>query len=39
MYNIYKIFYLIAVCTPEAANTVKAPDDEQYATRNILSLE
>jgi hypothetical protein len=27
MYNIYKIFYLIAVCKPEAANTVRAPDD------------
>jgi len=22
MYNIYNIFYLIAVCKPEAANTV-----------------
>jgi hypothetical protein len=31
MYNIYKIFYLIAVCKPEAANTVIAPDDEWYA--------
>jgi len=29
MYNIYKIFYLIAVCKPEAANAVRAPDDEQ----------
>jgi hypothetical protein len=24
MYNIHKIFYLIAVCKPEAANTVRA---------------
>jgi len=39
MYNIYKIFYLIAVCKPEAAITVKAPDDERYATRNMLSLQ
>jgi len=38
MYNIYKIFYLIAVCKPEAANTVRAPDDEQCITRNMLSL-
>jgi hypothetical protein len=26
-----KLFYLIAVCKPEAANTVRAPDDERYA--------
>jgi len=39
MYNIYKIFYLIVVCKPEAANTVKAPDDERYAARNMLSLQ
>ena len=39
MYNIYKIFYLIAVCKPEAANTVRAPDDERYATRNMLSCQ
>jgi len=39
MYNIYKIFYLIAVCKPEAANTVRAPDDERYAARNMLSLQ
>ena len=39
MYNIYKIFYLIAVCRPEAANTVRAPDDEWYAARNMLSLQ
>jgi hypothetical protein len=38
MYNIYKIFYLIAVCKPEAANTVRAPDDERYTARNMLSL-
>jgi len=38
MYNIYKIFYLIAVCKPEAANTVKAPDDERCTARNMLSL-
>jgi hypothetical protein len=36
MYNIYKIFYLIAVCKPGAANTVRASDDERYATRNML---
>jgi len=39
MYNIYKIFYLIAVCKPEAASTVNAPDDERYAARNMLSLQ
>jgi hypothetical protein len=39
MYNIYKIFYLIAVYKPEAANTVRAPDDERYAARNMLSLQ
>ena len=39
MYNIYKIFYLIAVCKPVAANTVRAPDDERYAARNMLSLQ
>ena len=39
MYNIYKIFYLIAVCKPEAANTVSAPDDERYAARNMLSCQ
>jgi hypothetical protein len=38
MYNIYKIFYLITVCKPEAANTVGGPDDEWYAARNMLSL-
>ena len=27
------------VCKPEAANTVRAPDDERYATRNMLSLQ
>ena len=32
------IFYLIVVCKPEAANTVRAPDDERYAARNMLSL-
>jgi hypothetical protein len=31
MYNIHKIFYLIAACNPEVANRVRAPDDEQYA--------
>jgi len=39
MYNIYKIFYLIALCKPEAANTFRAPDDERYAARNMLSLQ
>jgi hypothetical protein len=39
MYNIYKIFYLIAVCKPEAANTVRAPDDERYAAQNMLKLQ
>jgi len=39
MYNIYKIFYLIAVCKPWAANTVRAPDDERYDARNMLSLQ
>jgi len=27
------------VCKPEAANTVRAPDDERYAVRNMLSLQ
>ena len=27
------------VCKPEAANTVRAPDDERYAPRNMLSLQ
>ena len=39
MYNIYNIFYLIAVCKPEAANTVRAPDDKRYAARNMFSLQ
>jgi hypothetical protein len=39
MYNVYKIFYLIAVCKLEAANTVRAPDDEEYAPQNMLSLQ
>jgi len=39
MFNIHKVFYLIAVCKPDAANTVRAPDDERYAARNMLSLQ
>jgi len=39
MYNIYKIFYLIAVYKPEAANTVRALDDGRYAARNMLNLQ
>ena len=39
MHNVYKIIYLTAVCKPEAANTVRAPDDERYAARNMLSLQ
>ena len=39
MYNTYKIFYVIAVCKPEAANRVRAPDDERYAAGNMLSLQ
>jgi hypothetical protein len=32
--------YLIAVCKkPEAANTVRAPDDGRYAVRKMLSLQ
>jgi len=27
------------VCKPEAADTVRAPDDEWYAARNMLSLQ
>jgi len=27
------------VCKPEAANTVRTPDDERYAARNMLSLQ
>jgi hypothetical protein len=39
MYNIYEIFYLIAVCKPEAANTFRALDDEWYVARNMLSIQ
>jgi hypothetical protein len=39
MYTTHKIFYLIAVCKLEAANTVRAPDDEWYAAQNMLSLQ
>ena len=39
IYNIHKIFYLIAAYKPEAANTVRAPDDERYAARNMLNLQ
>ena len=39
MYNIFKIFYLTAVCKPEVANTVRAPDDERYAARNMFNLQ
>ena len=28
-----------SICKPEAANTVRAPDDEWYAARNMLSLQ
>jgi hypothetical protein len=31
--------YLIAVCKPEAAYTVRAPDDGRCAARNMLSLQ
>jgi len=27
------------VCKPEAANTVRAPDDERYLARNMFSLQ
>jgi len=27
------------LCKPEAANTVRAPDDERYAAQNMLSLQ
>jgi hypothetical protein len=27
------------VCKPEAANTIRAPDDERYTARNMLSLQ
>jgi len=33
-----QIFYLIAVCKPEAANAVGAPDDEWRTARNMLSF-
>jgi hypothetical protein len=39
MYNIYKTFYLIAVCKPQAANTVRAPDDEWDAAQDMLSFQ
>jgi hypothetical protein len=31
--------YKKCLCKPEAANTVRAPDDERYATQNMLSLQ
>jgi len=31
-------YYLIAVCKPEAANRVGAPDDERHTSRNMLSF-
>jgi len=27
------------VCKPEAASAVRAPDDERYSARNMLSLQ
>jgi hypothetical protein len=39
MYNIYKIFYLIAVYKPELQIQFGAPDDERYATQNMLNLQ
>jgi len=30
---------LIALCKPEAANSVRAPDDERYGAQNMLSLQ
>ena len=30
---------LIAICKPETENTVRAPDDERYAARNMLRLQ
>jgi hypothetical protein len=36
MHNIYKNFYFIAVCKPEAANTVRAPDDEWCTEKKML---
>jgi len=30
------VFAATGVCKPEAANTVRAPDDERYAARNML---
>ena len=31
-------YYPIAVCKPEAANTVGSPDDERHIARNMLSF-
>jgi len=30
---------LHSLCKPEVANTVRAPDDERYAARNMLSVQ
>jgi len=31
--------HVVTARKPEAANTVRAPDDERYAARNMLSLQ
>jgi hypothetical protein len=31
------MFRHVSVCKPEAAYTVRAPDDERYAAQNMLS--
>jgi len=33
------VFAASGLHKPEAANTVRAPDDERYAARNMLSLQ
>jgi len=39
MYNIYDIFYLIALYNQRLQIQFGAPDDERYAALNMLSLQ
>ena len=39
IYMTLKLQTTFHVCKPEAENTVRAPDDEGYAARNMLSLQ
>ena len=39
LYKTNAVIWFNNVCKPEAANTVRAPDDERYSARNMLSLQ